>query len=211
MDLQPGHIDELRQLHDQHGEAVRVRLAEFRGVPVDRHFYELCFCLMTPQSSALQCDAVAAELEHRGFREHGFDPTPLLRSWQEGYVRFHNTKARRLQELRGHFGEVRVLLASDMEDKPLRNQLAATVRGLGMKEASHFLRNIGRSKLCIVDRHIIRNLLRLGVLAEWPSSISVRRYLDIEQRFEDLANMTGIPADELDLLLWQRETGFLLK
>lgn len=211
MDLRPEHLDELRRLHEQHRDAVRVRLAEFRAVPAERHFHELCFCLMTPQSSALQCNAVAEELERRNFLEHGFDPAPLLRSWQDGYVRFHNTKARRLLELRDRFGEVRALLASDMDDKPLRNQLAATVNGLGMKEASHFLRNIGRTRLCIVDRHIIRNLLRLGVLETWPASISVRRYLDIEERFEDLAERVGIPADELDLLLWQRETGFLLK
>lgn len=211
MRISTGDIEELRRLHAEGGEAIRRRLDEFRAVPEDRHFYELCYCLMTPQSSAVQCDAVARELERRAFRERAFDPAPLLRSWQDGYVRFHNTKARRLLELREGFGEVRAMLVSGMEDKQLRNTLASAVRGLGMKEASHFLRNIGRTRLCIVDRHIIRNLLRLGVLDLWPRSISTRRYLDIERRFEDLAGIIGIPADELDLLLWQRETGFILK
>lgn len=211
MNIRDEHIDELRALHAELGAAIRLRLDEFRAVPRERYFYELCFCLMTPQSSALQCSSVAAELERRGFRETPFDPAPLLRSWQDGYVRFHNTKARRLLEAREGFASIEEMLDADMEDKPLRNQLATAVRGIGMKEASHFLRNIGRTQLSIVDRHIIRNLLRIGVLEEWPRSISFRRYLDIERRFEDLAFAAGIPADELDLLLWQRETGFVLK
>jgi thermostable 8-oxoguanine DNA glycosylase len=35
--------------------------------------------------------------------------------------------------------------------------------------------------------------------------------MEIEALFEDLAVTLGIPIDELDLLLWRRETGFLLK
>lgn len=204
-------IDECRATHAEHAEEIRARLDEFRAVPPTRHFYELCYCLMTPQSSALQCAAVAAELEHRHFRDVAFDPAPLLRSWRNGYVRFHNTKARRLLALRARFEEVAAMMASDMEDKLLRNTLARTVDGLGMKEASHFLRNVGRTRVAIVDRHIIRNLIRSGVLDGEPAGISVRRYLDIERRFEDLADAMDIPADELDLLLWRRETGFVLK
>jgi N-glycosylase/DNA lyase len=211
MRLRKRDIDELRTLHACNGAAIRARLEEFRAVPRERYFYELCFCLMTPQSSAVQCNAVAAELERRGFREQPFDPAPLLRSWKDGYVRFHNTKARRLLDARDGFDGIARLLERDMTDVELRNALANHVRGLGMKEASHFLRNIGRTQLCIVDRHIIRNLLRLGILDEWPASISFRRYLDIERRFADLSQRVDIPLDELDLLLWQRETGFVLK
>lgn len=211
MKIAARHIDELRRAHAVHGADIRARLDEFRAVPPARYFYELCYCLMTPQSSALQCEAVAGELERRRFRESGFDPAPLLRSWNGGYVRFHNTKARRLLALRSGFGELVTLLESDTEDKTLRNSLARDVHGLGMKEASHFLRNIGRTRLAIVDRHIIRNLLRVGVLDAAPANLSPSRYLDIERRFEEFAAVTGIPADELDLLLWRRETGFVLK
>lgn len=211
MDISENDRDELLERHAALRTAIRARLDEFRAVPAERHFYELCFCLMTPQSSAVQCNAVAAELERRGFREQPFDPAPLLRSWQDGYVRFHNTKARRLLAVRETFPAIAALLASDTDDKELRNLIATRISGLGLKEASHFLRNIGRTAVTIVDRHILRNLVRLGALEEWPRSISMRRYLAIEALFEDLAESLGIPADELDLLLWQRETGFLLK
>lgn len=202
---------ELRAEHAAHGEAIRRRLAEFRAVPEERWFYEMCFCLLTPQSSAAQCALVSEELERRAFRETGFDPTSLLRSHEGGYVRFHNTKAQRLLAARTQWFDTFGRLRGDLPDRHLRNVLADTVGGLGYKEASHFLRNIGRTDLAIVDRHIIRNLLRLGVLHEWPKSISRRRYMEIEALFEDLARSVAIPMDELDLLLWRRETGFLLK
>jgi len=202
---------ELQTQYAEHRDAIRARLDAFRAVPAERHFYELCYCLMTPQSSALQCHAVAEELERRGFRERPFDPASLLRSWENGYVRFHNTKALRLLEARDAFDGMAELLAADMEDKTLRNTIAGRIRGIGMKESSHFLRNIGRTRVTIVDRHILRNLVRLGALDTWPASISMRRYLAIELLFEDLAEALAIPADELDLLLWRRETGFVLK
>lgn len=211
MNIDSAHRDELLAAYTAHAAEIRSTLAEFRAVPATRHFYELCFCMMTPQSSALQCAAVAAELERRGFREHAFDPTGLLRSHEGGYVRFHNTKARRLLQLRGQWPAVRELLADDHDDKELRDALAESVAGIGMKEASHFVRNIGRTRVTIVDRHILRNLVRLGALAEWPKSIGRRMYLDIERRFECVAHALGIPPDELDLLLWRRETGFILK
>ena len=135
----------------------------------------------------------------------------MLRSHAGGYVRFHNTKAQRLLEAREAWSRIEKRLDAEMEDKTLRTVIAETVNGLGLKEASHFLRNIGRTRVTIVDRHILRNLIRLDIVPEWPSSISRRRYLETEALFEDLASTLGIPADELDLLLWRRETGFLLK
>ena len=45
--------------------------------------------------------------------------------------------------------------------------------GLGYKEASHFLRNIGLSEdIPILDRHILKNLVLLGAIDKVPSSIS---------------------------------------
>lgn len=190
---------------------IDARLAAFRAVPRDRWFYELCFCLMTPQSTAVQCDAVARELERRGFRARAFDPVPLLRSHEGGYVRFHNVKAGRLLALRTQFAEIDTLIAATADDRALRDALAARVDGLGLKEAGHFLRNIGRTGAVIVDRHILRALLRAGMIEAIPASIGRVRYADLEGRFDRLAAAAGIPPDALDLLLWSEATGFILK
>ena len=198
-------------MHAAEAPAIRARLAEFRAVPASRYFYELCYCLMTPQTSAVQCAKVAEELERRQFFDAPFDPEALLRDFEGGYVRFHRRKAGRLLAVRQAFPTLAPILAGGRHSKEIRADLVHAVNGLGLKEGSHFLRNIGFTELTIIDRHIIRNLLRLGVLDEWPESISPRRYLAIEALFEKLAAELGIPADELDLLLWGRETGFILK
>ncbi len=202
--------EELHALHRERGHDIRETLASYRAVPRDRYFYELCYCLMTPQSKALHCDAAVRELERRGFRERPFDPRPVLHPSADRYVRFHHVKSERLLALRDSYNDVEKLLDIP-DDKQARDALAARVKGLGMKEASHFLRNIGRTRVTIVDRHILRNLLRLGVLDAWPTSLPPSQYRRIETLFEEVAAALSIPADELDLVLWSRETGFVLR
>ena len=83
---------------------------------------------------------------------------------------------------------------------------------MGYKEASHFLRNIGMGeRLAILDRHILKNLVLLGVLDEVPMSMNANRYLEIEKRLLDYSDKIKIPADHLDLLLWYKETGEIFK
>ncbi|MCZ7554867.1 MAG: hypothetical protein M5R41_00510 [Bacteroidia bacterium] len=211
MKIKAADRSELLVAWDAHRDAIRSRLRDFGNVPKERYMYELFFCVMTPQSSAAQCALVAEELERRNFLSVEFDPAPLLRGHAGGYVRFHNTKARRLLTLRNREDEILQLFEQNSTDKELRDILADGIDGLGMKEASHFLRNVGRTEVTIVDRHIIRNLIRLDVLEAWPPSISLKTYRNLERRFEELAAALDIPHAALDLLLWQRETGYILK
>ena len=94
----------------------------------------------------------------------------------------------------------------------LREWLVENVLGLGYKEASHFLRNIGKNDgLAILDRHILRNLKRLNVINSIPKSISKNKYLEIERCFSKFAIDNDIALDELDLLFWSMETGEIRK
>ena len=89
--------------------------------------------------------------------------------------------------------------------------LVETVNGLGWKEASHFLRNIGYRNLGILDRHILKNLRYHGVLFRIPETLTLKRYRLIEKKFQRFAEEIGISLNELDLLFWSRETGSILK
>lgn len=85
------------------------------------------------------------------------------------------------------------------------------IKGLGYKEASHYLRNIGLSGYGILDKHILNCLSELQLIAD-PKPPSTRaRYLETEKRLYDLADRTGIHFDELDLVLWSMKTGEILK
>jgi N-glycosylase/DNA lyase len=86
------------------------------------------------------------------------------------------------------------------------------VKGLGYKEASHFLRNIGLGEdLAILDRHILKNLALLGVIKEVPTSPTKRIYLEIERKMTAFSKESKIPMGHLDLLLWYKEAGEVFK
>ena len=191
--------------------AIRSRLDDFSRIPSSQYFYELAFCLLTPQSSAANADATITELIRDDFLGRGFDPTSYLRD-PAHYIRFHNVKAKRLLALREKFSLLLPTLQKhNFEPQEKREAVLAAVKGLGMKEASHFLRNIGVRGLAILDRHIFRHLVRLHVIRNVPTSLTKKRYLEIEKKWHRFAKDVGISLDELDLLFWSMETGEIRK
>ena len=81
-----------------------------------------------------------------------------------------------------------------------------------MKEAGHFLRNIGLGKtITILDRHILKNLKNFSVIKEVPSSMTASKYFDIEEKMIAFSKKINIPPDHLDLLFWYREAGKIFK
>jgi N-glycosylase/DNA lyase len=208
---EPRSLDQLRSLYEERRAPIRTRLAEFRSVPESEYFYELVYCLLTPQSSAENADHAVQSLRASGFQETGCDPEPHLRN-PAHYIRFHKTKSRHLLKLREEHSAILPLLKGGESPTQLREMLIERVKGLGYKEATHFLRNIGRNGgLAILDRHILRNLRKFKTIRSIPESMSKKRYLSIERRFQKFSEEIGIPLDELDLLFWSMETGEIRK
>ncbi len=212
---------ELRQIWTRTRREVAERLAQFREVrqgEIERVFEELCFCLLTPQSSAIAAGRAISELAERSLLLDGAAPSieAVLRRCG---VRFPRNKsryiveARRLLDSSTHEGRIleRILSSPGLDPIRLRDDLVKTVRGMGYKEASHFLRNIGYSGLAILDRHILRTLQAAGVIERVPTSLSRSTYLEIEERFKRYAQRLRIPPDCLDLVMWSAKTGFVYK
>lgn len=191
--------------------AIRERLDEFSKVHWREYFYELIFCILTPQSSQRNAELTIEELKADGFWEKGFDPTSYLRDPRH-YIRFHITKAKRLLVIRERYAEIeKVLLQKHSDVLTLRDTVIDLVPGFGLKEASHFLRNIGFCGLAILDRHIFKHLLALKIIGRMPKSLTRKRYLSIEKKWLKFAAEYGIPMEELDLLFWSMETGEIKK
>lgn len=203
-------LEEIMVLYARDRRRIRRRLREFRAVRSSEYFYELAYCLLTPQSSAKNAVETIRALRNGGFFENGFDPEPLLRR-KECYIRFHKTKARHLLSARDSYPAIERALSNGSAGTELRKWLIVNVPGLGWKEASHLLRNIGYTGLAILDRHILKNLLGAGVLRRLPGALTAKRYLEIEREFQRFSTRVGIPMDELDLLFWSMETGEILK
>ena len=97
-----------------------------------------------------------------------------------------------------------------MHGESLRTWLVQNIKGLGYKEASHFLRNIGYDDYAIIDFHIIDILTQYGFIKK-PKSLSKKRYLEIEQDLNHIAQLCDLTLAELDFYLWYLETGKILK
>jgi N-glycosylase/DNA lyase len=213
MKMKSGSPFSLGDLFDQYNERkkeIRRRLADFAAVPPSGYFYELIYCLMTPQSSASSAEKGVRALQAANFREADIDPEPFLH--QPGYyIRFHKSKARHLLSAKAQFGAISETLAGGADPAAKREWLVDHVAGMGWKEASHFLRNIGYRDLAILDRHILRNMKLLNIIDEVPKTLPPKLYLSLEGKFRKFGEEISIPMDELDLLFWSKETGSIMK
>ena len=204
------YVDDLRKSFDARSEAIRTRLNDFKAVRPDDYFYELVYCLLTPQSSAVNAGKAVEAMKHADVLNNEVDLTEILFRKQH-YIRFHNTKARRIREVKNNYPLILVRLSNGSSSVDLREWLVGNVKGFGWKEASHFLRNIGHSDLAILDRHILKNLKKHHVIRIQPKTLTAKRYLGIEKKFKRFAHDIGISMDELDLVFWSNETGEILK
>jgi N-glycosylase/DNA lyase len=132
-------------------------------------------------------------------------------------VRFCNNKSRYIVEVKKRFvsnGNISIVRTIDQFDnnRDARDWLVSNIKGLGYKEASHFLRNIGLGQnLAILDRHILKNLVLYGAIDEIPRSISKKRYFELEDAMLAFSTELGIPPEHLDLLFWYKQTGKIFK
>ena len=199
-------LEELKNLHKREKHKIKTRLNEFRSLSEQEYCKEFLFCILTPQSNAQRCwEAVEQISSLRSFEEG------RIREILKSRTRFHNNKTIYLLEALRTWNKIQEKL-NEENTKELRNWLADSVKGYGLKEASHFLRNIGKSenKLAILDRHILRNLVNYGIIKD--TKIKGRKdYLEKEQKYLDFAGRLGIHSDELDLLFWSRENGEIFK
>jgi N-glycosylase/DNA lyase len=196
------------------GKKVRQRLHEFRSFK-DRGsrewFSELCFCLLTANSKAETALEIQRRLGARGFCNACASRVKnCIRSAKH---RFHNNKTRFIIEARKHADikpEITAILENEGEEAA-REWLVENIRGMGYKEASHFLRNVGCSSLAILDRHILNLMHENGIIVEKPKALARKKYLEIEGKFRGLARQLEMYPAELDLYMWYMKTGKVLK
>ena len=85
------------------------------------------------------------------------------------------------------------------------------IKGLGYKEASHYLRNIGFKGYAILDKHILKCMTELKLISDAKPPNTRSRYLMVEGQLQNFTKRIDIDFDELDLVLWSMKTGAILK
>ena len=125
-------------------------------------------------------------------------------------IGFPNTRAKFIVESRKHIEKLADVIKLN-DEKKIREWLVKNIKGLGYKEASHFLRNIGLKNVAIIDFHVL-NLLKKHGLVKWEKrTLTKKKYLEIENILKELARELDITLAELDLYLWFIETNEVLK
>jgi N-glycosylase/DNA lyase len=209
----------LRSLHKQIKKDVDRRLEEFRRMwreaGEEDLFAELAFCLLTPQSKAVRCWDAICRLKEDGTLYCG--DAPRIRKVLARKTRFHNKKSLFLAEARQFFTASGRLAVRDRllplgGPERMREWLKENIKGYGWKEASHFLRNIGLGEdLAILDRHVLRNLVLLGVIKREPAGLTSKTYLRLEKKMREFSRQARIPMSHLDFVLFYKETGVIFK
>jgi N-glycosylase/DNA lyase len=211
-------IDELRRDYRAKKPLIVKRLAEFNKTyeKGDRAiFEELCYCILTAGSSAkmgMRTVAALKDLLRTGSERE------LQQRAKAHHTRFWRLRPSYIVHTREYLDEacglkMKKLIDSFTSRDERRDFFAKNkgIKGLGYKEASHFLRNIGFHGYAILDKHILNSLREMGVIDTGLPPGTREGYLAIEIKLERFSRKLGIDMDHLDLLLWSRKTGEILK
>jgi N-glycosylase/DNA lyase len=191
-------------------QVIENRISEFKLIKKstkEKMFEELCFCIMTANCSAEKCIEVQ-ELAADGF--HDLVEEELAKTLKSFGYRFPNIRAKYIVQARKYKEELHTLINSRINHLELREWIVKNIKGIGYKEASHFLRNIGFTEYAIIDFHILDILAKYQQIKK-PKTLTKTHYLEIEKILKGIGKKLYLNLAELDLFLWYLETGKILK
>jgi len=200
-------IEDLKQSKTK--EIIDNRIREFKKINKNSNeelFSEMCFCILTANYNAEKTIKIQNEIGN-SFCEDSKDA--LCEKLKEYGHRFPNARADYIMCSRIYKNNLSNLVNNN-NYKIIREWIVKNIKGLGLKEASHFLRNIGFDDYAIIDFHIIDLLVKYGIIKR-PKSLTKNKYLEIEETLREIGKKTNLTLAELDLYLWYMETGKILK
>jgi N-glycosylase/DNA lyase len=186
---------------------INLRLMEFKQrKTANEIFKELCFCILTANYTAEGGIRIQKSINN-GFLT--LNEEELKERLKKEKYRFPNIRADYIYSNRNKIIDLKKTL-EQKKGNELREWIVKNIKGIGYKEASHFLRNIGYLNYAIIDFHII-DLLVKHKLIKKPKTLTKNKYLEIEKILTKIAKKLNITLGELDLYLWYIETGKVLK
>lgn len=185
-------IKGLLLMHEKNKKMIKDFLSKTKNKGDEHVLGELYFCLLTPRSKAVKCRVIVNEIKSKNllFKPSQKDIKKIMSRF--GYAL--TNKSKYIVIASKNFNEIKNNLTRDWLEK--------NVKGLGMKESSHFLRNIGFKKLGIIDIHVQRFLKKIGLFDGKIGALTKKQYLELEKKFFDLSKKLKIPPEELDIAIW---------
>ena len=216
----PVVVEDIRVAHKARRKEIRARLNQFhelwRNGTDEQLWEELVFCIFTAGASARMGFRAVEAI--RPFLMYGRQEEMTRALKAAGAHRFPVERPGYIVVTRNYLREhcdlaLREKLKSFDDPIARRDWLAREkqIKGLGYKESSHFLRNIGLLGHAILDKHVMSCLADLEVVDAPKPPATRARYLETEDRLKSFAREIKIDFDELDLVLWSMKTGEVLK
>ncbi|MFP3164481.1 MAG: N-glycosylase/DNA lyase [Acidianus sp.] len=171
-------------------------------------FRELVLCILTSNSSFISAYTALNNLYDKLFSLNEDGISKVLKN--SGY-RFYNLKAKYLFNVRKYYGKLKAWIypIANKDEYEAREELLQ-IEGIGMKEASHFLRNVGYFDLAILDRHILK-FLSSHYFSYSKKSLPKKDYIYIESVLKSISISLNLPVGLLDLFIWYKGTNKLVK
>lgn len=192
---------------------IKKRIQEFsetQKADTFRWYEELVFCLLTAYSSALTGLKCVEHLQEENALLMG-DLNKIEECIAKEGHRFAKQRAEYIYNTRHIASSLKKTITDFHDPVKARIWLKNNIKGIGMKEASHFLRNVGYLDLAIIDRHIISNMKEHDLIESEKVNLTPKRYLQFEKILKIIAEKVNMPIGEMDLYLWFRKTGAVLK
>jgi len=187
-------------------------------------WFELCFCILSSNVSFEQAKSATVHLNNKHFLEPYWIMENLssqdtiarelskpicLPKKKNGLLRkyrFPNVRAKNIVSATNFIYSKKNGLKNTLHEfeseSIAREFLVRNVSGLGLKEASHFLRNIGyASSLAIIDVHIISFLKDLR-LVSGSLPLTNQKYFEFEEKMQKLAEFYGLNLAIFDNAIW---------
>ena len=204
-------INKIKELKKEISSLVDIRLSDFKKNITKNDnelFVELCFCIIVANNSI--------ENGLRAYNSIGldflkFEEKELKEKLRITARRFYNKRTEYIIDARkiknDLYKKIKELKNLEIKELDFRNWLAENIKGFGLKEASHYMRNLGFFNFAILDRHILKFLYKNEIITEIPKTITKKNYFEIEKIILDLAEDLHMSMAELDVYLFYIDSG----
>lgn len=198
-------LNKIKEVQKQIKPQVKARMSELsaNNTSYESLFHELCFCLLAANTSSAMAWKMCDNISAKEFLELPYED--LRKRLNQLRCRFYNKRSQYIVLAR----EFDLQKLRELSKEKKRKYLIQ-IKGIGMKEASHYLRNIGYNDYAILDKHVI-NILKEHKIIRQSKALTPKRYLAIEKKLQEYCDELKITQGELDFYLWFLKTNAVMK
>jgi N-glycosylase/DNA lyase len=213
-------MKKLKTIYLENKEIINERLHEFNIIwpngSDEKLFEELCYCICTPREKAKNALTAISRLKELNILLQGSEKAVMKTLKNSGIALYPRKASNIINARKKYFPDTKKKLIAEYfysnDILETRIRISENISGIGLKEASHFLRNIGLGgSICILDTHILNQLLDYGLIKSKPKSLTKNKYLEIEKTMIKFAQQENIPIDALDLVFMLTENAEIVK